>query len=606
MLKTEKKTSAFPGRDANRWRAGAGAFAAALVLPLLLSACGGGGVDAGASQGGSAAAMQKSSPSGVVRTTHLGPVRGTAHAGVLSWKGIPFAEPPVGALRWQAPKEPQPWSAVRDTKEFASGCAQYGRIYGPGANNRYDETIGTTLNQAVGSEDCLYLNVWRPAGSAEDLPVIVFFHGGSNVSGYTADPMYDGAALAKAANAVVVTPNFRLGILGFIHAGPLKTGDPAIDSGNFTLLDSIKALEFVQANARAFGGDPGNVTIMGQSAGAINVWALQTSPTLTARATKLFHRTVPLSGGISLASNLPPFSIPTLSPAAAYAGQAALLLQNQVIADGLAADAASAAAYIASRTPAQLAEYLRSKSPAQLFTTLLTRMPLAAGSGPIPDGVVVAANPIAAIQAGNYMKVPVLAGNTRDEGKLFPSFLPLVGGSGNARLVTDAQLFANHFSYQPNAAPQTTIEQWIAPSYLPASAPVTGFTARAETLNRFFFLNSRDNVLDALKTQQADVWYYRFDWDEQPAPWNDVYGAVHVVDLPFIFGNFGPSLFGNVWFNDANRPGRVDLSDAVMRTLGTFARSGNPNNAALGVTWPNWPRKLVFDATPTHKAISVE
>lgn len=583
-----------------------GAVAATLALPLLLAACGGGsGEEAGGAQAAAKAAA-RATPAGVVRTTHLGRVRGSAHAGVLSWKGIPFAQPPVGSLRWQAPQEPQGWNTIRDTKEFAAACAQYGRIYGPGANNRYDETIATTLGQAVGSEDCLYLNVWRPAGSADNLPVIVFFHGGSNVSGYTADPMYDGAALAKAANAVVVTPNFRLGILGFLNAGPLKTGDPATDSGNFTLLDSIKALEFVRTNARAFGGDADNVTIMGQSAGAINVWALQTSPAMTARNPKLFHRTVPLSGGISLATNLPPFRIPTLSPASTYAAQGALLLQNLVIAGGLAVDAPSADAYIAGRTPAQLAAFLRARSTTDLFTTLLARMPLAAGSGPIPDGAIVATDPIAAILAGNYVKVPVLAGNTRDEGKLFPSFLPLVGGSGNARLVTDAQLFTNHFAYDPNAAPQTTIEQWIAPSYLPASAPVTGFTARAEFLNSIFFLASRDNVLDALKTRQGNVWYYRFDWDEQPAPWNDVYGAVHVVDLPFIFGNFGPSLFGNVWFNDANRPGRLQLSDTVMRTLATFARSGNPNNAALGVSWPAWPGKLVFDATPTQQAISVE
>jgi para-nitrobenzyl esterase len=233
-------------------------------------------------------------------------------------------------------------------------------------------------------------------------------------------------------------------------------------------------------------------------------------------------------------------------------------------------------------------------------------MPALAGSGPIPDGTVVAADPIGAINAGNYVKVPVLAGNTRDEGKLFPSFLPLVGGAGNARIVTDAQLFSNHFSYNPNAAPQTTVEQWIAASYLPVNAPTTGFTARAEALNRIFFLNSRDNVLNALKARQDNVWYYRFDWDEQPAPWKDIYGAVHVVDLPFIFGNFGPSLFGNVWFNTANQPGRLELSSTMMQTLSTFARNGDPNNASLGVNWPVWPNKLVFDATPTTKAIHVE
>ena len=113
-------------------------------------------------------------------------------------------------------------------------------------------------------------------------------------------------------------------------------------------------------------------------------------------------------------------------------------------------------------------------------------------------------------------------------------------------------------------------------------------------------------MLNALKARQENVWYYRFDWDKQPAPWNDIYGAVHVADLPFVFGNFGPSLFGNVWFNTANRSGREALSAAMMQTLGSFARNGDPNNAALGVAWPAWPRTLVFDATPVAKAIRVE
>ena len=166
--------------------------AAVLALPLLLAACGG-----------------SSGDDPLLRKTALGEVQGAADAAssTYTWKGIPFAKPPVGALRWQAPQEPAAWTTTKATTSFGPACAQYGRIYGPGANNRYDATIGTTLNQAVGSEDCLYLNVWRPATEDKNLPVIVFFHGGSNVSGYTADPVYDGAALAKSANAVVVTAN---------------------------------------------------------------------------------------------------------------------------------------------------------------------------------------------------------------------------------------------------------------------------------------------------------------------------------------------------------------------------------------------------------------
>jgi len=113
-------------------------------------------------------------------------------------------------------------------------------------------------------------------------------------------------------------------------------------------------------------------------------------------------------------------------------------------------------------------------------------------------------------------------------------------------------------------------------------------------------------ALAALKSQQANVWYYRFDWDEEPAPWNDIYGAAHAFDLPFVFGNFGPSLFGNVANSTANQAGRLALSDAMMKSLGAFARNGDPNNAALGINWPTWPSQLLFDASPTAKVIGVQ
>ncbi|HEY8608285.1 MAG TPA: carboxylesterase family protein [Noviherbaspirillum sp.] len=577
--------------------------AACIALPLL-AACGGDG------NGKSPAPAPAPSVSPVLKSTTYGQVEGvdsSATSGTYSWKGIPFAKPPVGDLRWKAPVDPDAWTTAKAAKEYGNACAQYGRIYGPGTNNRYDETIGTTLNQAVGSEDCLYLNIWRPATTDTNLPVIVFFHGGSNVSGYTADPVYDGANLAKAANAVVITPNFRLGILGFLAVPQLKTGtDAATDSGNFAILDSIKALQFINKNIASFGGNPANVTIMGQSAGAINVYALMTSPMMVAANPKLFHKVVPMSGGLSLASNLPAGSIPTMSPATTYDLQGTTLLQQLVIADNLAVDTATANAYIAGRSATQIAEYMRSKTPAVLFNTLLTRLPALAGSGPIPEGTAVPTDAIAAINAGNYVKAPVMAGNTRDEGKLFPSFLPLVGGAANARIVSDAQLFSTQLNYNPEAAPAISISDWIHASYLPVNTPTTGFTARAHQLNTVFFLASRDNILDALKAKQSEVWYYQFNWDKQPAPWNDIYGAAHLFDLPFMFGNFGPSLMSNIMNTNANRGGRLALSDTMMKSLGAFAKNGNPNDAALGVTWNAWPQKLIFDATLTDKAISVQ
>ncbi|MGZ5270448.1 MAG: carboxylesterase family protein, partial [Ramlibacter sp.] len=356
------------------------------------------------------------------RDTTLGPVAGMQAAGVYAWKGVPYAKPPVGSLRWKAPV-PTTWTQRLQTTSFGNACLQNGRIYGPGSNNTYDGTIATTLNTPVGSEDCLTLNVWRPASATTGLPVIFFVYGGSNISGYSADPVYDGAALAKAANAVVVTANYRVGPLGFFNLAQLKGGtDPAEDSGNFALLDILQVLKFIQGNAGTFGGDAANVTLMGQSAGAINVWALLASPA----AKGLFHKAVPLSGGISLASNLPAGNIPTLNPATTYAAQANALLARLLIADGKATDLPSAQAYIATQSAADIAAYLRGKDGKTVLSTLLAAG--LTGSGPIPDGNLLPTDPIAAMAAGKYNKMPVLASNTNEEGKLFAPFLTLLGG----------------------------------------------------------------------------------------------------------------------------------------------------------------------------------
>jgi carboxylesterase type B len=555
------------------------------------------------------ASPQRGDVSPIQRQTTFGVVVGTDLSdanGAYVWKGIPYAKSPVGELRWKAPVDPDAWTSPRLTQQFGHACAQASRLYGPGLNNKYDATIGTSLGKTVGSEDCLYLNIWRPASAAAQLPVIVWVHGGSNISGYTADPMYDGAHLARTANAVFVSVNYRLGVLGFFNLGQLKSGDPMDDSGNFALLDIIKALQFVRRNIAAFGGDASNVTLMGESAGAVNVYGVMTSPLLVDANPPLVHKIVAMSGGISPASELPAGSVATLAPPAAFRTQADLLLKELLIGDGQAADAAAATALVASKSAAEIAAYMRSKSADTIWTTIVTKLaPInAGGSGPIPDGHVLPLNPIAAIRVGRYVKGPMLVGNTRDEGKLFPTMLPLVGGAVG-RLLNDATVFSTAFNYNPDATPTTTVEQWIPASYLPAETPVSGFNAKTEQLTRVFFLASRDSVLNALKTQQSNIWYYRFDWDELPPPFDVIYGASHAFDLPFAFGNFGPSLYANISYTRGNEAGRLALSDAMMRSIGAFARSGDPNNPALGVRWPTWPSKLLFDATPTAKAISV-
>ena len=561
---------------------------AAVAAAFLLTACGG---------------SDGNDP--VLRDTAYGKVRGldnSATTGTYAWKGIPFAKPPVGDLRWRAPAAPASWTATLDATRFGNACLQIGRIYGPGANNTYDATIGTTLNTPVGSEDCLTLNIWRPATEEKDLPVIAFVYGGSNISGYSADPVYDGAALAKKANAVVVTMNYRVGVLGFLHLPQLKTGtDPANDSGNFALLDIQQALKFVKANIREFGGNPSNVTLMGQSAGAINALALLTAPS----SKDLFHRAAPISGGISLTSNLPAGSFPTLYPANVYLAQGNTLLGALLIADGKAQDQAGAQAYSATQTPAQIAAYLRGKDGKAVLAGVaaLAAAGLSA-SGPIPDGNYLPTDPIGAIGAGKYHKMPVLAGYTAEEAKLFAALMPLLGGPP-AFKINDAQRFAMMMNFKPDAATTLTEDDILNPAYAPSSTPVTGWTAKAAALNNAWFVPARDNLLNTLRTQQAEVWNYRFDWAQEPAPWNTIYGAAHAFDLPFLFGNFGPSLFSSVIGGEANRAGRLALSDAMMSSLGAFARSGNPAHPSLGVNWQPWPAMLVFDASKTQAQISV-
>lgn len=550
--------------------------------------------------------------SATLRQTTFGAVRGTDDAnrnGTYAWKGIPYAAPPVAALRWRAPQTPARWAGERVAHTFGNACVQTGRLYGPGLNNRYDETIGSTLGQTLGSEDCLYLNIWAPSlPSRSPRPVIVFVHGGSNVTGYTADPVYDGAHLAKSADAIVVSVNYRLGIFGFLRLPQLATGDAAEDSGNFALLDIVKALEFVQENIAQFGGDRQRVTLMGQSAGAVNVYALQTSPMVVARPNPLFHRVIALSGGLSTAATLPPGSIPGVLPQRVWSTRGEALLNHTLIASGAADTEVAARTYVGAQPSPALATFLRARSADELLTVVKTRLtPLGmAASNPIPDGHVVATDPIAAVRAGRYVRVPLLAGNTRDETKLFPALFalrPALGGV-SGRLLDDAAVFALAYRYQPDRAPASRLEDWVPAQYLPADTPRTGFTARSDELNRIWFSAIRSDMLDAVASRQREVWFYRFDWDRLPAPFDTVFGAAHTFDLPFVFGNFGPSLYANFSFTERNRPGREALSREMMARVGAFAHHGDPSGGLASAPWNPWPALRIFNAS--DNALSVQ
>lgn len=253
-------------------RSGWGRLRGLAVVALLATAGTAGGASA-ASAGAAAAASE------LVRID-AGHLRGARDGEVISFKGIPFAAPPVGALRWRAPQPVAGWSGVREAKSFGNACLQ------PPARSAAD-ALPVPL-----SEDCLYLNVWRPARASARLPVMVWIHGGSLVTGTASIPVQDGAALARR-GVVLVSISYRLGRLGYF-AHPALTREAA-DGGklaNYGLMDQVAALQSVRRNIAAFGGDPARVTIFGQSAGALSVQALMASPP----ARGLFQRAIVQSG----------------------------------------------------------------------------------------------------------------------------------------------------------------------------------------------------------------------------------------------------------------------------------------------------------------------
>jgi para-nitrobenzyl esterase len=214
-----------------------------------------------------------------------GKLRGSESRGISTWKGIPFAAPPVGANRWRAPQPPATWNGVRDATQYAHDCMQV-----PFPSDA--APLGTTP-----AEDCLYANVWRPARAAKKLPVIFWIYGGGFVNGGASPPTYSGANLAKQ-GVLVFSANYRVGRFGtFAHPQLTKENADSGRLGNYGYMDQIAALNWVHNNIAAFGGDPDNVTLIGESAGGMSVHTLVTSPL----ARGLFHRAVVMSGGNGVA-----------------------------------------------------------------------------------------------------------------------------------------------------------------------------------------------------------------------------------------------------------------------------------------------------------------
>ncbi len=304
-----------------------------------------------------------------------GRVAGSESNGIVAFKGIPFAAPPVGALRWKAPQTVRPWKGVKQATTFAPACLQASSPYAPVASM---------------SEDCLYLNVWTPARTpAEKLPVMVWIYGGAFAGGATSLPTYDGARLA-AKGVVLVSVAYRLGPFGFL-AHPALTRESGKGSGNYGLLDQIAGLEWVKRNIAKFGGDPSRVTVFGESAGGIAVSMLTVSP----HAKGLFQRAISESGGnlgIPRTANEGGATAPTLKVAEA-AGQRFLSALG-------AGDLAAARALPADKVLAAV-------------------RPSMARFWPVFDGDVLPGDEYRLYEAGRFNDTPILVGTNSDEGNLF-------------------------------------------------------------------------------------------------------------------------------------------------------------------------------------------
>jgi para-nitrobenzyl esterase len=490
------------------------------------------------------------------------------------WRGIPFASPPVGELRWRAPQPAEPWAGTLQALEHGSPCPQFASPFG-GTEGR-PGTPG-------GDEDCLYLNVYAPRFALREvprgggrLPVMVWIHGGGNVVGHGG--FYDGGNLAASQGVIVVTVNYRLGPLGwFRHAALRGEGTSEADrSGNFGTLDLVRALEWVREHITAFGGDPDNVTIFGESAGARDVFTLMLSP----QAEGLFHRAIAQSGGTEL-SDVAWAENFTDEPEPGHEASSNETLLRLLIADGSAADRARAKARLDGMSHDEVEGYLRGKSAFELLDVYGTEEQEALIDLPkvFADGFVLPTeDPLDRFAtAGGYNQVPVMLGTNLDENKLFMFFQP--------RWVRRIL--------------------WIFPQVLDEDR----YNVTAEYLSKMWKATGADGPAAALRqTQGPSVYVYRFDWDEEPtrlgADLSMMLGAAHGFEIPFVFGHFDLGRAGNIIFTDENEPARRRLAQQMMSYWAQFAYAGAPGRGRKGdlpkwVPWdpsgPDAPKFIVLD-----------
>ena len=494
-----------------------------------------------------AAWAQQSAPT--VKTT-AGLVRGVTEGDVASFKGIPYAAPPVGANRWAPPRPVAPWKDVRAADKYCAECAQAGWPRGAG------------LSKSL-SEDCLFLNVWKPAGAkpTAKLPVMVWIHGGGFVFGSGGGPDFSGAAFTRQ-GVLLVSLNYRLGRLGFFAFPALSQEKPGEAKGNYAYLDQIAALQWVQRNIAAFGGDPRNVTIFGESAGGVSVQSLLTIPA----AKGLFQKAIVESGG-GRDGVLTGRPLRRDNADRHYPVSAETMGVNFAKRYNIAGTDAAALAKLRALSAAEIVDDGQETAGPGGPPTY---------AGPILDGKLVVETAESAYRAGRAPRVPLLIGSNSAE---VPA--GFVNASSKEELL--AQFAAEKTQLQQAYDPDGTTEfaqlltlvntdkVWAEPAR---------FTARAFT------------------AQGAPAYVYLFSYVPVALRERSRYGAAHASEIPFVFDNL------------TSRPGlpaATPPDEAVAKLLNAywvnFAKTGNPNGQGLP-TWPSYAAQPneVFEFRPDGTA----
>jgi para-nitrobenzyl esterase len=465
---------------------------------------------------------------GAIAATRSGKVQGLERDGIHVFRGIPYAAPPVGAARWKAPEREAPWSDVRDSTVFSAMSAQ--------GEFALDQMLGGTDRPK--SEDSLYLNVWTPGLDDKRRPVMVWIHGGAFMFGEAATPWYDGRRFAARGDVVVVTINYRLGSFGFLHLGDLFDDDVA-GSGNLGLLDQAAALGWVRDCIDGFGGDPGQVTIFGESAGAGSVGTLLALPA----ARGLFHAAIAQSGAASW-----------------FATRQHATEIASVIVDTLGVRPGDLDALYAKTTD----EIVAAQAAVGLETGA-NGLPFQ----PVVDGVFLPEPPLDSIAAGSAAGVRLLVGTNHDEMTLFSLMDPTLGTLDEAALRTRIR------GYWGDAG----IDEFMATYrglFPDASLPELWTAIATDALFRIPAIRLAERQLP-----HAPVWSYLFTWE------SPVFGGVlkssHAVELPFVFDTLDEA--GSDLFTGTG-PERAAIARRMHDAWIAFARDGAPGHDAI----PEWPR----------------